>query len=192
MLTRGGSPFRQGPCVPCCTLTGGHLYCPISQTSKVRLRDAVRPKGGVRGRPGCGGGWACNLACAPAFRGHRTPPAALTAAWLGSATCDSGRLRSQTVVLAWGPETASREAAGRAPHRQRGAVPCLTRSTSLSGLPSTAKVWQDAHPGAVTSLLPPDVILPDLGGKCLLSTYCVPGGRRHGVWGEGEGGGADS
>lgn len=36
----------------------------------------------------------------PAFRGHRTPPAALTAAWLGSATCDSGRLRAQTVVLA--------------------------------------------------------------------------------------------
>lgn len=36
----------------------------------------------------------------PAFCGHRTPPAALTAAWLGSATCDSGRLRAQTVVLA--------------------------------------------------------------------------------------------
>lgn len=58
-----GLRSRQGPWVPCCTLTGGHFCCPISQMSKVRLRDAIWPQGWGRGRPRCCGGWARHLAC---------------------------------------------------------------------------------------------------------------------------------
>lgn len=132
-LTRcWGLHSKQGPSCACCSLaaTGGHI--PISQTSISRVRDVLCLKVGLATL----GARRVTLLVSPASQPSApAAPSRLLPWWLGisSATCDSSRLRSQTVALARSPETASQEAAGQVPRGQGGG--------SLPGLQRSRRTW---------------------------------------------------
>lgn len=74
------------------------------------------------GRAVSGGPRVCNLVLSHPRSSLPAASSQLLGWQLGvrSATCDSSRLCSQTVALAGGPETASREAAGQGPPQDGG------------------------------------------------------------------------